>query len=115
MRMLTIAVATILAAGAAQARTRPATKNEGQQIAVSNQQANDPLNGGGGSLLGAAAHNATAAQNASSVTTQATTTQGVSLGYGVDTSATAVGIAQILAASKAKTPPVPFGEVKPKP
>lgn len=115
MRTIAITVALALAASAAQAQQRPASNNDGQQNAVTNQRTTNPLSGGGGSLLGGAARNASTAQNATGVTTQATTTQGVSLLYGVDTSSTAVGISQILAASKAKTPPIPFGEAKAKP
>ena len=47
--------------------------------------------------LANAAHNATTAQQNANTILQATTTQGVALLYGVDTSATAVGIAKILA------------------
>lgn len=50
--------------------------------------------------LANAAHNATTAQQNANTILQATTTRGVSLLYGVDTSATAVGIAKILAAGK---------------
>jgi hypothetical protein len=50
--------------------------------------------------LANAAHNATTAQQNANTILQATTTQGVALLYGVDTSATAVGIAEILAAGK---------------
>ena len=50
--------------------------------------------------LAMAAHNATVAQQNANTILQATTTQGVALLYGVDTSATAVGIAEILAAGK---------------
>ena len=50
--------------------------------------------------LANAAHNATTAQQNPNTILQATTTQGVALLYGVDTSATAVGIAEILAAGK---------------
>ncbi len=46
--------------------------------------------------LANAAHNATTAQQNANTILQATTTQGVALLYGVDTSATAVGIAKIL-------------------
>lgn len=49
--------------------------------------------------LGNAAHNATAAQQNATTILQATTTQGVALLYGVDTAATAVGIAKILQSS----------------
>ncbi len=47
--------------------------------------------------LSNAAHNATAAQQNATTILQATTTQGVALLYGVDTAATSVGIAEILA------------------
>ena len=47
--------------------------------------------------LSNAAHNATAAQQNANTILQATTTQGVALLYGVDTSSTAVGISKILA------------------
>jgi len=50
--------------------------------------------------LANAAHNATTAQQNANTILQATTTQGVALLYGVDTAATAVGIAEILAAGK---------------
>jgi hypothetical protein len=50
--------------------------------------------------LANAAHNATTAQQNANTILQATTTQGVALLYGVDTSATAVGIAEILASNK---------------
>jgi hypothetical protein len=50
--------------------------------------------------LSNAAHNATTAQQNANTILQATTTQGVALLYGVDTSATAVGIAQIMAAQQ---------------
>lgn len=43
-----------------------------------------------------AAHNATIAQQNANMVMQATTTQGVALLYGIDTSATAAGIATIL-------------------
>jgi len=46
--------------------------------------------------LSNAAHNATTAQQNANTILQATTTQGVALLYGVDTAATAVGIAKIL-------------------
>lgn len=49
--------------------------------------------------LGNAAHNATIHQQNAATVLQATTTQGVALLYGVDTSATAVGIAKILSSS----------------
>ncbi len=48
--------------------------------------------------LANAAHNATTAQQNANTILQATTTQGVALLYGVDTSSTAVGIAKILSA-----------------
>ncbi|QSQ21956.1 RebB family R body protein [Pyxidicoccus parkwayensis] len=47
-----------------------------------------------------AAHNATTAQQNANTILQATTTQGVALLYGVDTSSTAVGIVEILATQK---------------
>lgn len=47
--------------------------------------------------LSNAAHNATTAQQNANTILQATTTQGVALLYGVDTAATAIGIAKILA------------------
>ncbi|KZZ41541.1 glycerol-3-phosphate dehydrogenase [Thalassolituus sp. HI0120] len=47
--------------------------------------------------LSNAAHNATSAQQNANTILQATTTQGVALLYGIDTSSTAVGIAKILA------------------
>ena len=50
-----------------------------------------------GQALGNAAHNATSAQQNASTILQATTTQGVALLYGVDTAATSIGIAKILA------------------
>ena len=49
-----------------------------------------------GQALGNAAHNATTAQQNANTVLQAATTQGVTLLYGIDTSATAVGIAKIL-------------------
>ena len=49
--------------------------------------------------LGNAAHNATAAQQQMYAAAQAATTQGVATLFGVDTSATAVGIAKILQGS----------------
>lgn len=116
MRTIAIAMTLAMTAGAAVAQSNAvSTTNQGAQNAVSNQQAHDPLSGGGSGALGAAAHNATSAQNASTVTLQASTTQGVSLLYGVDTASTAVGISQILDAAKAKTPAQPFAEAKPKP
>ncbi|HPQ71969.1 MAG TPA: RebB family R body protein [bacterium] len=48
--------------------------------------------------LSNAAHNATAAQQNANTILQATTTQGIALLYGVDTSSTAVGIKEILSA-----------------
>jgi hypothetical protein len=50
--------------------------------------------------LSNAAHNATLAQQNAGTILQAVTTQGVALLYGVDTAATSVGIAEILAANK---------------
>ncbi|MBK9036170.1 MAG: RebB family R body protein [Myxococcales bacterium] len=47
--------------------------------------------------LANAAHNATVMQQQANTILQATTTQGVALLYGLDTSATAAGIARILA------------------
>ena len=49
--------------------------------------------------LGNAAHNATLAQQNAATVLQATTTQGVALLYGIDTAASAVGIAKILAST----------------
>lgn len=46
--------------------------------------------------LSGSAHNATSAQQNANMVVQASTTQGVSLIFGVDTSTTAVGIAKIL-------------------
>lgn len=113
---LTLALAVAAAPALAQTSSPASGANRSGQNAVSNQQSHDPLDGGGGSLLGAAAHNATTAQNATGVTTtQASTTQGVSLGYGVDTAPTAVGIAKVLDAAKAKTQPKADDEAKAKP
>ncbi len=53
-----------------------------------------------GNALSLAAQNATAAQQNSGTVLQATTTTGVSLLYGVDTAATAVGISEILSVNK---------------
>ena len=50
--------------------------------------------------LGNTAHNATNANQNANTILQAVTTQGVALLYGVDTSATAVGIAEILGTQK---------------
>lgn len=46
--------------------------------------------------LANAAHNATSAQQNANTILQATTTQGVAMLYGIDTAATAKGIAEIL-------------------
>ncbi len=48
--------------------------------------------------LSNAAHNATTAQQNANTILQAATTQGVALLYGIDTAATAEGIAEVLAA-----------------
>ncbi|MFC3069795.1 RebB family R body protein [Phenylobacterium soli] len=118
MRTIAMSLALAMTAGTALAQTgTPAASNNlGQQNAVSNQQSHSQLGvAAPNAELSHAAHNATNGQQQRNTVDQASTTQGVSLGYGSDTSATAVGIAQILDAGQAKPADKDSAEAKPRP